>query len=125
MKQFVFLANIQNELQEYNINNIEDVMLYFKADKPMEVADVLRSKYVDERIYIGFDKRKVYIVPSEINKGNAERRYSKKFGITETVSSGDSEFDISMLNVTNIAMCPNVLMKQIKKQNRNMQWEII
>lgn len=109
------LASIQNELPEYNINNIEDVMLYFKSDEPQEVAELLRSKYVDERIYIGFDKRKVYIVPSEINKGNAVRRYGKRFGITNTVSSGDSEFDISMLDVTNIAMCPDSLMKQVKK----------
>ena len=112
------LANIQNELSGYNISNIEGVMLYFKVDKPMEIADKLRSKYADGRIYIGFDKRKVYIVPSEINKGNAVRRYSKKFGITDTVSSGDSEFDISMLAFTNIAMCPNSLMKQIKKSEQ-------
>lgn len=107
------LKNIQNELSEYNINNIEGVMLCFKADQPKDIAYLLRSKYADKRVYIGFDKRKVYIVPSEINKGNAVRRYSKKFGITDTISSGDSEFDISMLDVTNISMCPDSLMKQI------------
>lgn len=112
------LANIQNELSEYNINNIEGVMLYFKADKPMEIADLLRSKYVNERVYIGFDKRKVYVVPSEISKGNAVRRYSNRFGITDTVSSGDSEFDVSMLDVTNISMCPNSLMKRIKSADK-------
>lgn len=117
------LANIQNELPEYNINNIEGVMLYFKADKPMEIADRLRNEYVTERVYIGFDKRKVYVVPSEISKGNAVQRYCSRFGITETVSSGDSEFDISMLNVTNISIYPKSLMNQMKLEDKKYVME--
>lgn len=112
------LPHIQNELLEYDINNIEGLMFYFKADAPRELSLLLRRKYANERVYIGFDKRKVYVVPSEISKGNAVRRYCNRFGITKTVSSGDSEFDISMLNITNISMVPNLLMKQINSDDK-------
>lgn len=112
------LINIQNELADYNINNIEDIMLYFKTDKPMELAYMLRSKYANEKVYIGYDKRKVYVLPSKLSKGNAVRRYCSKFEIMRTVSSGDSEFDISMLNVTNISLCPSSLVSHIKSKNK-------
>lgn len=113
------LEQIQNELSEYNINNVEGVMLYFKVENPEELARVLRDKYANESVYIGFDKRKVYIIPAEISKGNAVRRYCSRFGITKTISSGDSEFDITMLNITNISMAPDLLVNQIMSKGKN------
>lgn len=110
------LADIQKELYEYDVNNVEGVMLYFKTDKPLEAADAIRSKYADKKVFIGFDKRKVYIIPSEINKGNAVRRYCNRFGITKSVSSGDSMFDIPMLDATNISVFPRTLLRQLNSE---------
>lgn len=107
------LEQIQNEISEYEMNNVEGVMLYFKVEEPEELAMILRDKYVNESVYIGYDKRKVYIVPAEINKGAAVKRYCSRFGITKTISSGDSEFDIPMLNTTNISIAPDMLASQI------------
>lgn len=107
------MLNMQKDLSEYDVHNVEGIMLYFKTDKPVEDAKIFRSKYAGQKVYIGFDKRKVYIVPSEINKGSAVQRYCREFGITKTVSSGDSEFDISMLDATNIAMCPSTLLSRL------------
>ncbi len=107
------VSKIQKDLSEYNVTNVEGIMLYFKTDKPIEAANILRSKYAEQKVYIGFDKRKVYIVPSEMNKGSAVHRYCNRYGITKTVSSGDSEFDISMLEATNVCMCPNTLLGRL------------
>ncbi len=107
------LKQIQNEMSDYAINNVEDVMLYFRTGEPKELALVLRERYANESVYIGYDKRKVYIIPAEISKGAAVKRYCSRFGITKTISSGDSEFDIPMLNTTNISIAPDMLISQI------------
>lgn len=114
------LVKIQNELSEYSISNVEGVMLYFKADDPKKLTQLLRDKYANESVYIGFDKRKVYVVPAGISKGNAIKRYCRKFGVSKTISSGDSEFDISMLNITNISMAPNSLVEQVVSEGKTI-----
>lgn len=107
------LQKIQNEMSEYAVNNVEGVMLYLKTEEPKELAMTLRERYVSESVYIGFDKRKVYIIPAEISKGDAVKRYCSRFGIEQAISSGDSEFDLSMLNTTQMAIAPDSLVSQI------------
>lgn len=112
------LEVIQKELSGYNVKNVEGVMLYFKAENPETEAMYFRQRYAEENVYIGFDKRKVYIIPSEINKGSAICRYCERFGISETIASGDSEFDVPMLNVANISMCPERLLSRVKAKTK-------
>ncbi len=107
------LLDIQKDFSEYNINNVEDFMFYFEAEKPEEQAEIYRERYKSMNIYVGYDKRKVYFVPTEINKGTAIYRYCQRYGIEKSISSGDSEFDVSMLSATNISIAPDVLMKNI------------
>lgn len=108
-----YLKKLQMELDEYDINDVEGLMLYFKADNPDIIARNIREKYNSRKVYIGFDKRKVYIVPSEINKGSAIYRYCNRFGVVGTISSGDSEFDLSMLNATDISIAAESMLRRL------------
>lgn len=103
------LEIIRNEFDEKKLIKSDEFMFYFKSDKPKEEALSFRKKYENLDVYIGYDKRKVYFLPKEINKGIAIKRYCKRFGIKKTISSGDSEFDIPMLKVTDMSMFPDIL----------------
>jgi len=104
---------IKKDFGDYGIKSVEDFLFYFKAINPQEEAAIYRKRYKNANVYIGYDKRKIYFLPKEINKGVSVQRYCKKYGTGTTISSGDSEFDISMLMVTDIAMGPDSLLHEI------------
>ena len=112
------LGIIRNDFDEQRLTKTDEFMFYFKSDNPKEEALAFRKLYENFDVYIGFDKRKVYFLPKEINKGSAIKRYCKRLGIKKTMSSGDSEFDIPMLNVTDISMFPDILADSIDSYGR-------
>lgn len=92
-----------------SIHYVSDIMLYAKTDNPASDAARLTSELNTESLNVYYDNRKVYCIPSSINKGNAIKRFANRMGITWTVAAGDSAPDIPMLNVSDLAILPSNL----------------
>ena len=95
---------IYDMLPEQHIHTAENIMLYVKNDRPAEFASRLGKILEKSDLYIYCDSHKVYCFPKSINKGNAIKRFSRRFNISETVSAGDGPQDISMLNASDTAI---------------------
>ncbi len=108
------LCNIKKDFHNYEIKSVEDIFFYFKSSNPQEEAVIYRKRYERSNVFIGFDKRKIYFLPKEVNKGDAVERYINKYRVDTAIASGDSEFDISMLRVADIAMGPDLLLREIE-----------
>ena len=53
--------------------------------------------------------KKIYLFPPELNKGNALRRLIKKFSPEKIFCAGDSEIDLPMLELADVAFAPKNL----------------
>ena len=87
------------------IVNICDLMFYVKCNDNDEIFLKL-SKAADTHINVLRDRKKVYCIPTSLNKGTAVERYISRFGKQFSISAGDSLFDVPMLEKTDICLYP-------------------
>ena len=64
------------------------------------------------------DSRKVYCVPTAINKGTAVTKFKKQFETGVTVGVGDSMNDLSMLESVDIPIIPHSMACYVSNPNR-------
>ena len=60
---------------------------------------------------------KLFKVISKEERENTKVSYPKSFSFEEVICAGDSEFDISMLNTADCALCPEQLKEYIRSEN--------
>ena len=94
---------------EHHIHSVDGIMLYAKTDSPAADADRLSGAVDTGKLSIYYDNRKVYCIPSSINKGNAVRRFLSRVSTSLTIAAGDSEMDVPMLNAVDVAILPRSL----------------
>ena len=70
---------------------------------------MLQKNLDTSKLDVFFNGVKVYAVPKQLSKGNAIERLRKKLNISTVISAGDSEFDVPMLNNSDIAIAPQSL----------------
>lgn len=87
---------VKNIVGEDSVVNMYDLMFYVKSDDPDMIYSIL-SERADKQVMVLKDSRKVYCIPSSLNKGKAIERYILRFGKKISIAAGDSPFDIPML----------------------------
>jgi hypothetical protein len=89
----------------YNVRNADGYFVF--AKRIAEIGSKL--DFVDrERFSIHGLFEKVYIMPQELTKGVAVRRFKEWFKRNDmTIAAGDSELDIPMLQIADIALVPS------------------
>lgn len=83
----------------------EHFMFYIKSYDVN--GDLSRVKNLVEEgcLTILKDSRKIYVFPKILNKGTAILRYMHRSKKDWCIAAGDSEFDVPMLEVANVALC--------------------
>ena len=92
------LSELLHSLCKHEVQCPEPYYHYAKVDAPEEICNMLRSGYQKDNILIEHDHSKVYLFPQKINKGEAVKRFSKRYGAEFSVGAGDSSLDLPMLN---------------------------
>lgn len=100
------------------IHSVSDIMVYAKTDNPASDAGRLSTALNTAGLNIYYDSRKVYCIPSSINKGNAIKRFSDRMRITWSVAAGDSAPDIPMLEATDAAILPYELSNVVENRQK-------
>jgi hypothetical protein len=70
--------------------------------------DEILKGFVDDALFdVRYAYDKIYVMPKNLTKGAAVTRFLRSFvGVMNSVSAGDSEMDLSMLEVTDRAIVP-------------------
>lgn len=97
--------------RNFEVRNVRGLFLFTKSGCPSATVEMLRQKLDSDRVNVFQNGEKVYVVPVRMNKGEACRRFRKRFGSESVyaVAAGDSEFDIPMLETAELFMAPEKL----------------
>lgn len=100
------------------VHEIEDIMIYTVTDAPEAMKESLTETLDTQLITIFSDNRKVYCIPSVINKGSAVRRFNERFGYCRNIAAGDGVQDIPMLEAADIPICAAENEKYVKSAHK-------
>lgn len=113
-KAMSFLQNDPRRFFEQRY--IENLFLFTKCHNPekvvIELKDILNTSLVD----VFNNGEKVYVIPIKLSKGMAVARFLEKYNYTDTISAGDSEFDLSMIETTSLGIIPENFPIQIENK---------
>lgn len=115
------LNYVRTEYSEESVVEIEPFLFYIKTDAAEETCAKLLEKAEASHLMILRDARKVYCLPRSLNKGRAVERYKKMTGESDTVSAGDSLFDLPMLKSTDICFYPTGLAEYFENQENQIE----
>lgn len=105
----------QDIYRNFEIRNIKELFLFTKSMQPQLSVENLKSTLDNKLLDISYNGQKVYIIPKNLNKGMAIKRFREWFGADEVIAAGDSEFDIPMLREADIGLAP-IELKHIKQK---------
>ena len=95
----------------------EKLMIYIRTEEPGICAGQMREKLSPETVRIMSDRHKVYVIPGNMDKGSAVKRYVGRFGSDLTAAAGDSSFDIPMLEITDHAIAHGSLKEKMERRD--------
>jgi len=73
---------------------------------PEEVVEDLQAKLTTKLVDVFHNGEKVYVVPVNLSKGMAVRRLRKRLQPAYIIAAGDSEFDVSMVEESDLGLVP-------------------
>lgn len=111
-------AMLLRSFPEQQVHSANGFMVYAQADDPASAASRLSNALGHAELNIYYDSRKVYCIPSSINKGNALKRLMSRLQITWSVAAGDNAPDIPMLEAANAAIVPSALASAVDNRQK-------
>ncbi len=96
----------------FEVRNIEQLFLFTKSAKPEETIQRLHKHLGESQVDVLSNGAKIYVVPKQLSKGVALRRFRHKIRAGITMAAGDSRFDVSMLEEADIALAHWQLKKE-------------
>lgn len=107
------LENIESQLKQIpnilSINYVDDIYLYAVCEDNIEAKKVSMNISHGSDIMIDTSGRKVYFIPKTCKKGSTLTKIKKSNNFDMIVAAGDSQLDVSMLNVADLAIIPSNL----------------
>lgn len=103
---------LEKDINRYfEVRYIEELFVFTKCHNPESVVDNLKKLLNTETVNVFNNGEKIYVVPKNLDKGTAVRRFKEYIGADKTIASGDSEFDVSMVCEADIGIVPDGFMK--------------
>ena len=89
-----------------NVRMADNIFLYSRLDDESKKAfEILSDLCKNDNVNISESHGKIYVIPSEIGKGKAVKRFIEKYKFSgKTVSAGDSLMDLDMLLSTDYSI---------------------
>lgn len=99
----------KDENVNFEIRYIKDLFVFTKSKEPQVTVQYLKDRLNTSVVDVFYNGVKVYIVPVDLNKGEAVRRFRKRVSSKLVIGAGDSDFDIPMLEEVDEAIAPEGL----------------
>lgn len=106
---FSHLTSVADPSFALNVRSVEDLFCYVVVNRdrvPFSWIAELVGYASEVGWQVSDQGRKVYLLPNELNKGNATRRVAKEFGFDGFIAAGDTNADESMLMQADHALIP-------------------
>lgn len=101
----------------FDLRFIRELFVFTKCNNTEQVVFDLMNSVNLNLVDVFSNKMKVYVVPKALSKGEGVRRFKDYIGAKRVIAAGDSEFDISMLEVADIAVAPKRLIDKYDLSN--------
>ncbi len=98
-----------DEKVNFEVRNIKNLFVFTKSEHSKDVIKKLEESLDLSVVDIMLNGVKIYVLPKNLNKVNGAERFKKKINAHRAIASGDSIFDISMLNAADIGIAPKSL----------------
>jgi len=93
----------------YDIRFVDEFFLFAKSADPQQAVHMLQGTMEANKFEVCSVHNKVYVFPSGLNKGMALERLKKRLQIKTVICAGDSQLDIAMLALADLAIAPESL----------------
>lgn len=101
------IAFLENEpARFFEIRFIEDLFVFTKCHDPLVILKKLKDQLDLSLVSVFNNGEKIYILPAAMDKGLAVRRFREYIKAQRIISAGDSEFDIPLLENSDIGLIP-------------------
>ncbi|MDO5560213.1 MAG: HAD hydrolase family protein [Oscillospiraceae bacterium] len=101
----------------FEIRIVDGMFVFTKSGNTDATKKRLSDALDKSQVMIYNIGEKIYIFPAVLTKGRAVERLVQRFGFTGVICAGDSEFDISMLEIADIAYYPLGLAEYVSSKN--------
>lgn len=91
----------------FELRFIEKLFVFTKCREPEQVVRDLGMKLDPALVDVFHNGIKVYVVPKSLSKGAAVERLKQKLMPQYVIAAGDSEFDISMVEIADKGLVPH------------------
>ena len=92
--------------RKFELRFLDELFIFTKCEKPEEVVEDLQAKLTTKLVDVFHNGEKVYVVPVNLSKGMAVRRLRKRLQPAYIIAAGDSEFDVSMVEESDLGLVP-------------------
>ncbi len=99
-----FLEN--DARRKFDLRYIRELFVFTKCGNPEEVVCDLKNTLDVSLVDVLNNGEKVYVLPKNLDKGTAVKRFKEKVGGDFVFAAGDSEFDVSMLEAADHGIAP-------------------
>uniref|UniRef100_I5AXG9 Putative HAD superfamily hydrolase n=1 Tax=Eubacterium cellulosolvens (strain ATCC 43171 / JCM 9499 / 6) TaxID=633697 RepID=I5AXG9_EUBC6 len=114
------LAELEKE-DDYRVCRIVDSMYVFASCKDgVDIAGKVKAYSSRTVLHVVASGRKIYFLPPEFNKGHALQRLIRQQAPDVVLAAGDSEMDIPMLELADLAFCKKEIFDSIQNPKKRL-----
>jgi hydroxymethylpyrimidine pyrophosphatase-like HAD family hydrolase len=113
----VILPEIEPGELLFDIRRVDDFFVFAKSGDPQQAVKYLETVLKDSAFEARSVHDKVYILPRGLDKGLAVKRLRERISPGYVVCAGDSELDLPMLEIADMAIIPETLVPRGERIN--------
>lgn len=102
----------RDERTAFEVRFIEELFVFTKCNEVESVVKDLRERLDPTKLDIFHNGSKLYVIPKTLAKGKALERMKEYTQGGHIISAGDSDFDISMFEYSDLSFAPESLAKK-------------
>ncbi len=112
------LGRYQADRSLLRVRIVDEIYLFVYCKENAE--EWAKEHRGDTRLSVVVSGKKVYFLPSGIDKGTAIRRLLRRLGCPNLICAGDSEMDLPMLDLADFCLSPETLAEKISGQGQKI-----
>ncbi|MCR5833835.1 MAG: HAD hydrolase family protein [Selenomonadaceae bacterium] len=88
---------------------VDESFLFLRARDDINVEEISADLQTQTKLTVRHTGRKIYLFPPKLTKGAALNRLTEKFSPDKVIAAGDSDIDLPMLKIADVAFAPKNL----------------
>ena len=99
---------------------VDDMYVFAYCNEGIDAKEISERYVGKTSLDIAGGGRKLYFFPQHFNKGSAVKRLCERFDAQYVIAAGDSEIDIPMLELADLAFCREEIFDKVNNSNKRL-----